>query len=599
MSDHMAAEENVQKVMSKTEHVVASSHESQHSHDSEYQDSEVDHEPIQERYGNPSYSRFRRVASKTIVSFGPNDPENPVNWRTRRKFLVLAAGVMQVMNSTIGSSICSNAIPQIAEEFNITNKTILVLPISIFLIGYILGPLLWGPSSEYFGRKPPLLIAFIFFMIFTLACAVADSYASLLVFRLFNGMVASAPIATVGGLFADVHDDPTLRGRLMSYFMACTTFGPIIGPWLSGFVAVVSWRWCFWIGLILSGATLPLIIFMPETYAPVILKRRAHKLRKDTGNSSIVSPLDVQSRNMREMLLITISRPFRMIIHEYIVSLTSLYLALAYAIFYLYFEAYPIIFQGRCPIPARTPFETRTNKRHAGIYKMSPGVSGLMFLPIGIGAILACGIFLWYDGYLARAKARNASWAFIEEYRRLPLACIGGPLYVISLFWVGWTASPNIHWVVPFLSGIPFGMGYLLIFMAMLNYLTDAYETLSASAQSAASCTRSILGAVLPLAAKPMFNRLGVPWACSLIAFLSLGVSVIPFAFIRYGDRIRANSKFCQELKRIKEAERLEWEREERLANGDDTLEPISSRNTGVSMTRIDTARTDKASIIC
>lgn len=170
---------------------------------------------------------------------------------------------------------------------------------------------------------------------------------------------------------------------------------------------------------------------------------------------------------------------------------------------------------------------------------------------------------------------------------------------MISLFWVGWTASPNIHWVVPFLSGIPFGMGYLLIFMAMLNYLTDAYETLSASAQSAASCTRSIFGAVLPLAAKPMFNRLGVAWACSLIAFISLGVSVIPFAFIRYGDRIRANSKFCQELKRIKEAERLELEREERLANGDDALEPIPSRNTGISMTRIDTARTDKASIIC
>ncbi|KAJ5131443.1 Major facilitator superfamily domain general substrate transporter [Penicillium bovifimosum] len=578
MADHSTPEENMQKVMSTTENVKASS-ESQISHDSESQDSEIHHEPIQERYENPTSSRFRRVASKTIVSFGPNDPENPVNWRSRRKFLVLASGVMQVMNSTIGSSICSNAIPQIAEEFDITNETALVLPISIFLIGYILGPLLWGPSSEYFGRKPPLLIAYCIFMVFTLACAVADSYASLLVFRLFNGMVASAPIATVGGLFADVHDDPTLRGRLMAYFMACTTFGPIIGPWVSGFVAVVDWRWCFWIGLILSGASLPLVIFMPETYAPVILKRRAHKLRKDTGNTSIVSPLDIESRNMREMFFITISRPFRMIMHEYIVSLSSLYLALAYAIFYLYFEAYPIIFQG--------------------IYKMSPGVSGLMFLPIGIGAILACFVFLWYDGYLARAKARNAPWAFIEEYRRLPLACIGGPLYVISLFWVGWTASPNIHWVVPFLSGIPFGMGYLLIFMAMLNYLTDAYETLSASAQSAASCTRSIFGAVLPLAAKPMFNRLGVPWACSLIAFLSLGVSVIPFAFIRYGDRIRANSKFCQELKRIREVERLELEREERMANGDDTLAPIPSRNTGISMTRIDTARTDKASIIC
>ncbi|KAJ5722703.1 hypothetical protein N7488_000738 [Penicillium malachiteum] len=578
MTDHFEAEENLQRALSATEDVAVSSHESQHSqHDSD-DNSEVLHEPIQERYENPSYSRFRRVASKTIVSFGPNDPDNPVNWKTSRKLLVLAAGVMQVMNSTIASSICSNAIPQIAAEFNITNQEALVLPISIFLIGYIVGPLIWGPSSEYFGRRRPLLIAYCGFMIFMLACAVADSYASLLVFRLLNGMMASSPIATVGGLFADVHDNPTKRGRLMAYYMACTTFGPIVGPWVSGFVAVVSWRWCFWIGLICSGASFPLVIFMPETYAPVILKKRAQKLRKETGNSSIVSPLEVDSRDVRQMFLITISRPFRMIIHESIVSLTSLYLALAYAIFYLYFEAYPIIFQD--------------------LYGMSAGVSGLMFLPIGVGAVLACFVFIWYDGYLARAKARNAPWAAIEEYRRLPLACIGGPLYVISLFWVGWTASLDIPWVVPFLSGIPFGMGYLLIFMAMLNYLTDAYETLSASAQSAASCTRSILGAVLPLATKPMFNRLGIHWACSLIAFISLAVSIIPFAFIRYGDRIRANSKFCQELKRIKEIESMEIEREENGAEHTGDLEKVPTTHTG-PITRVDTARSHAASIIC
>ncbi|OQD78448.1 hypothetical protein PENDEC_c001G02781 [Penicillium decumbens] len=580
MSDHFPMEENLQKVTSATEDVVDSHDSQDFSRDSSDRESDVAHEPIQERYENPSYSRFRHVASKTVVSFGVNDPENPVNWRKTRKFLVLAAGVMQVMNSTIGSSICSNAIPQIAEEFNITSQEALVLPISIFLIGYVVGPLIWGPSSEYFGRKKPMLVSYCGFMIFTMACAVANSYASLLVFRLFNGMMASAPIAITGGLFADVHDDPTLRGRLMAYYMACTTFGPIIGPWVSGFVAVVDWRWCFWIGLICCGISFPLVLFMPETYGPVILTKRAKKLRKDTGDSNIVSPLELQSRNLREMFFLTMTRPFRMLLYESIVSLTSLYLALAYAIFYLYFEAYPIIFQG--------------------IYGMSAGVSGLMFLPIGVGAVLACLLFIWYDGFLARAKARDAKWANIEEYRRLPLACIGGPLYVISLFWVGWTSSPHIHWVVPFLSGIPFGMGYLLIFMAMLNYLTDAYETLSASAQSAASCARSIFGAVIPLAAKPMFNRLGVDWACSLIAFLSLGVSIIPFAFIRYGDRIRANSKFCQELKRIKEEEREHLERGEHLGNEFNNLRTIPSANTGhATMTRVDTAQTEKSAIIC
>jgi hypothetical protein len=229
-----------------------------------------------------------------------------------------------------------------------------------------------------------------------------------------------------------------------------------------------------------------------------------------------------------------------MMAREWIVSLTSLYLSLAYAVYYLYFEAYPIIFQG--------------------VYGIRAGVAGLCFLPIGFGAVLACVVFVWYDNYLAKAKARGARWATIEEYRRLPLACLGGPLWVLSIFWVGWTASPNIHWVAPMLSGIPFGLGYLLIFMTMLNYLTDAYETLSASAQSAASCTRSIFAAVLPLAAKPMFDRLGVHWACTLSGFLGVAVSIIPFAFIRYGDRIRANSKFCQELKRITEAEyALSW----------------------------------------
>ena len=179
---------------------------------------------------------------------------------------------------------------------------------------------------------------------------------------------------------------------------------------------------------------------------------------------------------------------------------------------------------------------------------MSTGVSGLAFLPIAVGAFLSCPIFLYWDSILQRAKARDTPWSRIEEYRRLPLACIGGPLYLIALFWLGWTANPRIHWIVPMLAGLPFGIGYLLIFMALLNYLTDAYQIFAASAMAAASCTRSIFGASLPLAAEPMYDRLGVSWSTSLLGFLSLGMTIIPFVFIRYGDRMRKASKFCQHL---------------------------------------------------
>ena len=125
---------------------------------------------------------------------------------------------------------------------------------------------------------------------------------------------------------------------------------------------------------------------------------------------------------------------------------------------------------------------------------------------------------------------------------------------MISLFWLGWTSSPHIHWAVPMLAGLPFGIGFMLIFMALLNYITDAYEIFAASAMAATSCCRSVFGALLPLAATPMYDKLGVAWASTLLGFLSLAMSIIPFAFIRYGDRIRANSKFCQELKQRKTA---------------------------------------------
>lgn len=92
----------------------------------------------------------------------------------------------------------------------------------------------------------------------------------------------------------------------------------------------------------------------------------------------------------------------------------------------------------------------------------------------------------------------------------------------------------------------------------MLNYLSDAYMTFSASAQGIASTCRSLLGVLLPLAAHKMFQTLGIAWACSTLGFLSLALAITPWLFIMFGERIRANSKFCQELKAIYEKEQEE-----------------------------------------
>jgi hypothetical protein len=110
---------------------------------------------------------------------------------------------------------------------------------------------------------------------------------------------------------------------------------------------------------------------------------------------------------------------------------------------------------------------------------------------------------------------------------------------VISLFWVGWTAWPeSLAPIVPMMGGLFFGLGFQLIYIAMINYVTDIYRDLSASAHAAASMTRSIGAVLLPLAARPMYSQLGIHWAPSLLGFLSLLMGVIPFLLIKYGDRL-------------------------------------------------------------
>lgn len=447
--------------------------------------------------------------------------------------------MLNVVNSTLSSSLPSNSITYMAPDFGVStagNNPQLVLPISIYLVGYVLGPLLFGPLSEAYGRRWPMLITFVLYTAFTLGCALAPNWASMIVFRLLAGIGAAAPMTIIGGLYADIFDDPVSRGRVIAFYMGVVILAPCIGPTISGFISeTTSWRWVWWFALILAGVTWIPMVFLPETYGPVILKHRAVKLRKAAAaegrldDGQVYSPIELEMKGWSQLFNVILARPFKMFFTEMIVTSTCIYLALVYAIFYMFFQAYPIVFKGK--------------------YGMSAGVAGLMFLPIGAGTCIALGVFFLYDGYLKRSRKAGKAWALKPQSFRLPLACFGGPLFSISLFWFGWTARKEIHWVVPILAGVPFGMGNVLIFMALLNYLTDAYKVFAASALAASACTRAIMGAVLCLATTSMYNNLGIGWASTLLGLISLVLCSTPFVFMYYGDAMQARSKFCQLLK--------------------------------------------------
>ncbi|KAF2665777.1 MFS general substrate transporter [Microthyrium microscopicum] len=463
-----------------------------------------------------------------VVAFTADDKDHPFNWPVWKKLYVMNVIIVTVMNSTMGSSLASNIGTYIAKEWNITNENLLILPTSMYLVGYVLGPLLWGPLSETYGRKPITLGAFWMFLLFMMASALAPNFAALVIFRLLCGIGAACAITVSGGICADLFQGHQARGRAMAFFMGVTTFGPTIGPVVSGYISPISWRWSFWVGLIFAGVTAALLFTISESYVPIILKQRAKRLRKETGNPAWRAPMELEEQNISHIITVVLTRPVRMFCTEAIIFFSCIYLSFAYAIFYMFFQAFPIIYQG--------------------VYGFNAGEEGLAFLPIGIGACLACVIYIIYDGILRRAQAQNKAWVRKEESRRLPLACFGGPFIVVAAFWIGWTARADIHWICPVIAGIPFGIGFLLLFMSLLNYIVDAYKLFAASAMAAAGTCRSIWGCVLPFAAKSLYDTLGIAWACSLIGFLALLLAFIPFVFYWKGESLRARSKFCQYL---------------------------------------------------
>lgn len=275
----------------------------------------------------------------------------------------------------------------------------------------------------------------------------------------------------------------------------------------------------YWCALILAGVNWPMLLVMPETFAPAI-------------NASKPGATAATPKMSYSAVVRLVTRPIR-ILTEPLVFFTDLFIMYQYVIFFLYFSAYPIIFKGT--------------------YAMSDGVSALMFIPTGIGAVFAIAIFVAWDRYYDDSARLGRSWALKEEYRRLPLACLGGPLFALSEFWLGWTARPSIHWAIPAASGISLGIGIDLTFLALNNYLTDAYDIYSASALASSVFLRNILAAIIiPLTTSPLYENLGTEWACTVLGVMCVALTPIPFVFIRWGPALRKRSPFCQKLARLK-----------------------------------------------
>lgn len=451
-----------------------------------------------------------------FVTFTLADPGNPHNWsKAYRWYITLVASIL-VVCIAFGSSIVTGGLGLIEERYNVSLE-VAILTCSIMVCGFAVGPLLWSPLSEIIGRRPVYIISLSLYTIFNIPCALSPNIGGLLVCRFLCGVFSSSGLSLAGGTIADIWNVEE-RGMAIAYFAAAPYCGPVIGPIVCGWINVGSHRLdlFFWVNMAFAGAMTIIVALIPETYAPVILKRRAATLRKETGNNNIITEQEKTKLTLREIVRTSLIRPITMMLTEPVLDLMCLYIVLIYAMLYAFFFAYPVIF--------------------GTLYHYNDGFIGLMLIPILIGA----GFALVATPFIEKQfKAVCLQRAPTPEDRLIG-ALIGAPFIPIALFILGATSYKHIIWVGPASSGIAFGFGMVLCYYSVNNYIIDSYHKFPASALAAKVFLRSGGGAAFPLFITQMYHRLGLQWASWLLAFLGLAMVLIPYSFYAFGTKLRA-----------------------------------------------------------
>ena len=482
---------------------------------------------------SPTGSSDKDQLSKSYqVDFEPDvesDPISPRSISRPRKWLITFIVASCSFCVTCNSAIYTTIYEQIMPEFH-TNRLGATAGLTTFVGGLGIGPMLLAPLSEFYGRRPVYVASFSLVLIWIIPCAVAKDLETVLVTRFLDGFFASAFLSVAGGTIGDMFNKSELSYPMMIY-SGSPFIGPALGPLIGGFINQnTTWRWTFYVLLIWTALQLAaIVLFMPETYHPVILRNKARRLRKDTGDESYVAPIERLDRSIPKTILWSCIRPFQLLVLEPMVLNLCLLSAVLLGILYLFFGAFPVIFE-----------------EHHG-FTLSQ--NGLAFLGLFVGmllGILSDPIFQRYYARLMRQReAAGGEPGGTDPEMRLPPCVVGVWLVVAGLFGFAWSSYSYVHWIVPILFSSLFGIGLINCFSATFTFLVESYPLYAASALAANSFARSAFAAGFPLFGVQMFHKLGDQWATTLLAFIALALAPFPWIFFKYGHRIRRKSRFA------------------------------------------------------
>lgn len=453
----------------------------------------------------------------------PFDPADPLHWSERKKLsIVVNISLLSAAGQMASSILAPSALQILADLDPTASLTLAVLVVSSFQLGTAAGLLLTSGASEAYGRVPVLHATNALSVALACASATAPSLPTLVVLRLLHGAAAAAPPAVGGGAIGDMFA-PRDRGRATGVYGLGMLLGPAVGPVVGGYVARRGgWRWSCWAVAMAAGAlAVGSVVVLRESCRPVLLDRRARRLRAEAGGDAggLVAAVprgQERSSGWVAGLRTSVVRPVGLLLTSPLVFLPALGLAVIFGIMFLVLSTMSTIYQQ--------------------VYGWDTGASGLPYLGLGVGLLLGLGI---YSATVDRVYRRLAETVELTPEMRLAPITLGAPLAAIGLVIYGWAFEKQLHWMVPIVGCIIFCQGMVAFMMPVTTYLIDAFHMGAAGPVGAASVLRCLAGGLLPLCADKLYLRLGYGWGNTMLAFIVLAFAPFPYLFYKNGEKLR------------------------------------------------------------
>ncbi|EMD60232.1 hypothetical protein COCSADRAFT_40663 [Bipolaris sorokiniana ND90Pr] len=443
-----------------------------------------------------------------------NNVDNPQNWPTWKKILHSAIPAVYGLALTMGTSTYVAGVLLVMKQFDIS-RTVALLPIVVYTIGFSLGPLIAAPISEIYGRLIVYRICLPMLMVFNIIAAASDNLTVLIVFRFLAGFGGSGVLAVGAGTVADIWSQRQAGLVALTYILA-PFLGPTLGPLIGAYIIAQydnDWKWSIWVIPILCAPIAVSLLFMQETSKSRIMYLKSSKTIKVT-----------QEMPITQRIGLAMLRPLHMILLEPLAFFLSLYTGFNFAMIFSFFGSYSYVY--------------------SRVYGFNLKEIGLTYIGLIVGYLLALVTVGYFDRKKYQPESQRTNGRVAPEHR-LYAAMFGSFLLPVGLFWFAWTPRESVHWIVPVLAGVPFGWGTLAVFLASVTYLMDTYQaTNGASAIAANGFLRFILGAIFPLFTIQMYENLGIHWAGSIFAFISLVLIPVPWVFFWKGKDLRKRSSY-------------------------------------------------------